>query len=141
LRRRIVYLGAVVAIAPWLASCARTFVIRPVGIFGEAITFYFYEAAGADNPSDEIIAEFAVQEQIANAKWMTNWEVTGRQSMSSIVYGRSYQGLSERTPAKLLTKTAQYRVIASSQPRLGPIGYSAAYFTFSESGSVVLTQP
>jgi hypothetical protein len=63
--------------------------------------------------------EFAVHEQIANAKWMTNWEVTGRQSMSSIVYGRSYQGLSEKHLLDCLQRQRNIELLRAASPALG----------------------
>ena len=122
-----------------LAACSRSFIVKPVGHFGQTITFHFYESAKDKSPSKQRIVEFIVQEQKAEKEWIIVWALKGEQSLEAVVYGQVYEGLKETAPAKPLGLKAKYRVLATNLPRFEPVGYAAALFEFDESGGVVMT--
>lgn len=137
-RNRCVMVAVMAVTLLCLASCSRAFIIKPMGRVDQPVMFYFYESPNAERPSRFNIVEFVVQEQKSD-RWVTVWELNGEKSLEVIIYGQKYEGLVERTPAKPLSPKAKYRVLAKDRPRFDPVGYSAAFFSFDESGALVVS--
>lgn len=138
-KNRYVMMVAMIATVLSLVSCSRAFIIKPTGRIDQSVTFYFYESPNADQPSKFNIVELVVQEQKSDKEWITVWELNGERSLEAITYGGKYEGLVERAPAKSLSPKANYRVLAKDRPRFDPVGYSAVFFSFDESGALVIS--
>jgi hypothetical protein len=118
-----------------LTSCSRSFVIRPSGQFGDAITFYFFEH-GRDKPSRLGIQRLVVQERKSEREWIIVWEVTGDAALESLTYGVQPFGMKEVVAAEPLSSKAEYQVLASEVTWPNPIGYAQVRFTFDEAGLI-----
>ena len=120
------------------ASCTYSFSIKASGRLDNSILFQFFKAANDEKPSKFDITGFTVQEQTTGAKWITIWHLNGRQTLSSIEYGRKYKGLAEVVPYKPLLVGKQYRagVSGSVWPAPGS-GRAGIDFYFDDNGNLI----
>jgi hypothetical protein len=134
-------LVAAVLLTLCLQACSRSFWVKPSGRLGEGVIFHFYDSATATKPAVLSITHFAVQKNGLEGEWELVWGLTGKESLSSIVYGRKYTHLKETMTAVPLVRGAKYRVIAGDTPQLNAAGSAMAFFVVDESGSVVPSEP
>ena len=118
-------------------GCSRPFIIMPTGHVNNAVLFEFYEIDGK-NALDATITRLAVQEVVADDKWVVMWDVEGSQATRGVTYGVIPRGLRERTVARPLIRGSHYRVIATVSRRLGAGGTSMARFSIDSAGAVLI---
>lgn len=123
-----------------LVGCSRTFIVKPSGSFTGPVRFDFYENKEASEPSKFKIVEFVVQKQIDNGSWVTSWELSGKQSLSSIEYGAEYGGLDVVVSPAPLENNVHYRVLAAEVSAASPKGFSGSQFYFTDSGEMVVKE-
>lgn len=121
----------------YATACSRLFIVKPIGTYGNAIAFRFYDITG-EQPSRHNIVDLYVQEYIGDGKWSSVWMLKGKQSLEEIVYGQRYEGLTEVIPPKVLSLNGAYRVVVSDLPMFEPAGVASAGFAFDTSGNLIL---
>lgn len=119
-------------------ACSYSFFIKATGNLNQQIVFEFHKSTSDAKPSKFDILDFTVQKQSGDGQWITVWDINGKQSLSAIEYGKKYKGFTETTPAKVLSKEAQYRAFASGTtwPDAG-IGRTGINFHFDRDGNLV----
>jgi hypothetical protein len=141
IRTRRATLAVVIVTTLCLASCHRSFVIRPTGRIGQSVTFNFYELNDPNTPARFDIERFFVQEQKRNGQWTSIWELSGKRVLEAIIYGDKYEGLAELAPALPFSRGTKYCVYASALSRFGPGGSSLAFFSFDQDGVLIVIDP
>lgn len=133
-------LEVVVAICLLLGatSCTYSFSMKASGSLDKSILFQFFKSANDERPSKFDITGFTVQEQKDNSQWSVIWHLNGRESLSSIEYGRKYKGLAEVVPYKSLSAGRQYRAVVSGSVWPDPgQGHAGIEFFFDQDGYLI----
>lgn len=138
--RHVFYFVFIALFCGLLIACSKIFVIKPSGSISGHVRFDFFESETAGKSSSFMIVEFVVQKQTDTGRWVTSWELVGKQALSSIEYGSEYDGLVEVVPPAPLEKNTNYRVLASELSATGPKGYAGSEFHFIDSGEMVVKE-
>lgn len=136
--RYITSFFVVTVCACFLVGCSRTFLVKPTGGFDSSVRFNFYENETASEPSEFKIVEFVIQKKVDNDSWGTSWELSGKQSLSSIEYGAKYEGLDVIVAPEPLKKNTDYRVLVAEVSATSPKGFAGSEFYFTDSGELVV---